>query len=140
MFQIHHIDETNYGDAYNFLKSVPSISSIEDSILKNGVIVTDDSKVIGSVSLEIYDRIGLIRYFVFKKNLSNSVLSLLMEELEVNARKQGILKLVCVADNYQIEELFHELDFISLKKKIFINEEKINATNFSSSNFLFKDI
>lgn len=140
MFQIHHIDETNYSDAYNFLKSVPSISSIEDSILKNGVIVTDNDKVIGSVSLEMYDRIGLIRYFVFKKNLSNSVLSMLMEELEVNAKKQGICKLVCVADNYQIEELFYELNFLSLKKKIFINEEKINATNFSSSNFLFKDI
>ncbi len=140
MFQIHNVDENNYKEAYNFLKSVPSISGIEDSILKNGVVVMDDNKVIGSISFEIFDHIGLIRYFVFKKNLSNIILKKLMEELEVNARRLSLNQLICVADNIQIEDLFKELSFSNLNKKIFINEEKISSTNFSSSNFLYKNI
>ena len=102
MFQIHNVDENNYKEAYNFLKSVPSISGIEDSILKNGVVVMDDNKVIGSISFEIFDHIGLIRYFVFKKNLSNIILKKLMSELEVNARRLSLNQLICVADNIQI--------------------------------------
>lgn len=140
MFQIHNVDENNYKEAYNFLKSVPSISGIEDSILKNGVVVMDDNKVIGSISFEIFDHIGLIRYFVFKKNLSNIILKKLMEELEVNARMLSLNQLICVADNIQIEDLFKELSFSNLNKKIFINEEKISSTNFSNSNFLYKNI
>lgn len=140
MFQIHNVDENNYKEAYNFLKSVPSISGIEDSILKNGVVVMDDNKVIGSISFEIFDHIGLIRYFVFKKNLSNIILKKLMSELEVNARRLSLNQLICVADNIQIEDLFKELSFSNLNKKIFINEEKISSTNFSSSNFLYKNI
>lgn len=140
MFQIHNVDENNYKEAYNFLKSVPSISGIEDSILKNGVVVMDDNKVIGSISFEIFDHIGLIRYFVFKKNLSNIILKKLMEELEVNARRLSLNQLICVADNIQIEDLFKELSFSNLNKKIFINEEKISSTNFSNSNFLYKNI
>lgn len=140
MFQIHNVDENNYKEAYNFLKSVPSISGIEDSILKNGVVIMDDNKVIGSISFEIFDHIGLIRYFVFKKNLSNIILKKLMEELEVNARRLSLNQLICVADNIQIEDLFKELSFSNLNKKIFINEEKISSTNFSNSNFLYKNI
>ena len=140
MFQIHNVDENNYKEAYNLLKSVPSISGIEDSILKNGVVVMDDNKVIGSISFEIFDHIGLIRYFVFKKNLSNIILKKLMSELEVNARRLSLNQLICVADNIQIEDLFKELSFSNLNKKIFINEEKISSTNFSNSNFLYKNI
>ncbi len=138
MFQILNIDENNFESAYNFLKSVPSISGVDDTILKNGIVVLDDEKVIGSVSFERFDRIGLVRYFVFKKNLSNEVLKSMMDALEDNARKQNILQLICVADNFQIEDLFKELDFLNLRKNIFINEEKIALTNFSNSNFLYK--
>lgn len=140
MLQIVNVDENNYSSAYNFLKTVPSISAVDDSILKNGVIIFDDEKVIGSISFEIYDHFGLIRYFVFKKNLSRSLLTGLMSKLEENAKSIDILKLVCVADNNQIEDLFLELGFSKLEKKIYINEEIVTDTNFSSSNFLFKII
>lgn len=140
MFQILNIDESNYADAYSFLKSVPSISGIEDSILKNGVVVVDKEKVIGSISFEIFDRIGLIRYFVFKRSLPNSVLMDLIDLLQENAQKLGLKRFVCVADNPQIEELFAELGFSQLKNNIFINEEAVSSTSFASSSFLYKEI
>ncbi|MBE6137875.1 MAG: GNAT family N-acetyltransferase [Erysipelotrichaceae bacterium] len=140
MLQIVKIDENNYNSAYNFLKTVPSISAIDDAILKNGVIILDDERVIGSISFEIYDHIGLIRYFVFKKNLSRPLLKNLMEQLEENARSIDLYKIACVADNNQIEELFKELGFLKLEKKIYINEDIITESNFSSSNFLYKEV
>lgn len=140
MLQIVNVDENNYSNAYNFLKTVPSISAVDDSILKNGVIIFDDDKVIGSISFETYDHLGLVRYFVFKKNLSRNILVDLMNKLEETAKSIDIVKLVCVADNSQIEDLFLELGFSKLNKKIYINEEVVTDTNFSSSNFLYKNI
>ncbi len=140
MFQILNVNESNYKDSFNFLKSVPSISNVEDSILKNGVIVVDDDKVIGSIAFESYDHIGLVRYFVFKKSLSLAILNDLLVQLELNAKKMGINELICVADNYQIEDLFKELDFQKLNKKIFINEEMISKTSFSNFTSLFKTL
>lgn len=140
MIQIVNVDENNYSDAYDFLNTVPSINVIEDNILQNGVIILDDDKVIGSISFEMYDYIGLIRYFVFKKNLSRPAIFDLMSQLCENAKKQSLLKLLCVADNEQIEELFIDLGFKKLKRQIYVNEDIIGESNFSSSNFLYKEI
>lgn len=140
MIQIESVNESNSKDAYGFLNSVPSIKNIDEEILKNAVIVYDDSKVIGSISFEEYDSIGLIRYFVFKKNLSNSILFELLETLVINARKRELKTLVCVADNGEIKSLFEELGFSYLEKKIYINEEPIINSNHSNSHFLCMNI
>lgn len=140
MLQILNVDENTYKDAYNFLASVPSINDVDDSILRNGAIVVDDDRVIGSMAFEIYDNKGLIRYFVFKKSLPNSILIELLDKLEENARALNLDSLVCVADNIQIEELFKSLSFNIINSKIFINEEMIENTNFKSSSFLEKSI
>lgn len=140
MLQILNVDESTYKAAYNFLCSVPSITDVDADILNNGVIVIDDDKVIGSISFELYDKKGLIRYFVFKKSLPNQVLRDLLVKLENNARKLNINRLVCVADNSQIEDLFKELNFSKIDSLIFINEEKLSNTSFKSSSFLQKSI
>lgn len=140
MFEIQNVNETNFQQAFNFLNSVPSIATIDNEILKNGVIVFLQNKVIASISFEIFDNVGLIRYFVFKRNLDNIVLNHLLDALTDNAIKMNIKKLICVADNEQIEDLFKEFNFKTLDKKIFINEEEVSKSNFSNSNFLFKDI
>lgn len=140
MIQIESINDSNSKDAYSFLNSVPSIKSIDDDILKNAVIVYDDYKVIGSISFEEYDSVGLIRYFVFKKNLANSILIDLLEELVKNAKKRNLSMLLCVADNSEIKSLFEELGFINLDKKIFVNEEPILNGNHSNSHFLSRKI
>ncbi len=140
MIQIEMVNENNYSFAHNFLTSVPSISEIDDNILKNGCIVVEGKKILGSIAYEDYDRVGLIRYFVFKKNLSDNILTNLMVELEKVAKTNNIEKLLCVADNNEIEVLFEALGFTILNKKIFLNEEKIGGTSFKESKFLIKSI
>lgn len=140
MLLVKNIDSENYSLVYDFLKSVPSINNVDERILKNASILFDDEKVIGCISFEEYDSIGLIRYFVFKKNLSVLVLNKMLDNLVKNAKGRSLLKLVCVADNDQIEELFKELDFELITKKIYLNEEIIKNTIFGKSKMLIKNI
>lgn len=140
MLQILNVDENTYKGAYDFLASVPSIKDVDGSILENGAIVLDDDRVIGSISFELYDDKGLIRYFVFKKSLSNSVLVELLHKLEANAKALNLKSIVCVADSVEIEELFKSLGFCKINSIIYINEEMIENTSFSNSVFLAKSI
>ena len=140
MLLVKNIDSENYSLVYDFLKAVPSINSVDERILKNASALFDDEKVIGCISFEEYDSIGLIRYFVFKKNLSILILNKLLSNLEDNAKGAGLIKLVCVADNTQIEELFKEMEFEMINKKIYLNEEILKNTIYGRSKMLLKNI
>lgn len=138
--KIEEINTSNSKMAYDFLACVPSIEKIDDKILKNAVLAIDNNKIIGCVSFEEYDSIGLIRYFVFKKALSNEFLNSLIDMLEENAIKSDIDKLVCIADNKQIEDLFIGLGFYLIEENVYINEEKIEKTSFKNSRLLCKKL
>jgi hypothetical protein len=138
--KIEEINTSNSKMAYDFLACVPSIEKIDDKILKNAVLAIDNNKIIGCVSFEEYDSIGLIRYFVFKKALSNEFLNSLIDMLEENAVKSDIDKLVCIADNKQIEDLFIGLGFYLIEENVYINEEKIEKTSFKNSRLLCKKL
>ena len=136
--RIEEINNTNSKIAYDFLSGVPSIEKIDEHILSNAVLAFDNNKIIGCISFEEYDSIGLIRYFVFKKAMPNEVLCDLLDKLEDNALKFNINKLVCIADSKQIEDLFIGLGFFVIEEKIYFNEEKIENTNFKNSSVLCK--
>ena len=138
--RIEEINNTNSKTAYEFLSGVPSIEKIDEHILSNAVLAFDNNKIIGCISFEEYDSIGLIRYFVFKKAMPNEVLCELLDKLESNALKFNINKLVCIADSKQIEDLFIGLGFFVIEEKIYFNEEKIENTNFKNSSVLCKKI
>ena len=138
--KIEEINNNNSKLAYDFLSSVPSIDKIDENILANAVLAIDNNKIIGCISFEEYDSIGLIRYFVFKKAMSNDFLNDLVDKLEANALKFNIDKLVCIADNKQIEDLFIGLGFGVIEEKVYINEEKIDNTSFKNSRLLCKKL
>lgn len=138
--KIEEINNSNSKMAYDFLSSVPSIDKIDEKILSNAVLAIDNNKIIGCISFEEYDSIGLIRYFVFKKAMSNEFLDTLVDKLEENAIKFSIDKLVCIADSKQIEDLFIGLGFYLIDEKVYINEEKIENTSFKNSRLLCKKL
>lgn len=135
-----NVKDSNFKRVHDFLSGVSSIESVDDNILKNAVIALDNDKIVGCISFEEYDRIGLIRYFIFKKILSNDFLDELLEKLMINANSLKLKKIVCVADGEQIEELFLSLGFQYIEQKIFINEEKLENTLFSKSRMLYKNV
>lgn len=140
MLCVEKINNDNMEKIISFLTSVPSISTIDENIIKNSAAIIDDDKVVGSISFEQYDSIGLIRYFVFKRNMSNELLKNMIDSLNSTAIQKGITELVCIADNVPVFELFTELGFKEINKNIFINEEKSINTSYGNSDFLSKRI
>lgn len=140
MLCVEKINNDNMEKIISFLTSVPSISTIDENIIKNSAAIIDDDKVVGSISFEQYDSIGLIRYFVFKRNMSNELLKNMIDSLNTTAIQKGITELVCIADNVPVFELFTELGFKEINKNIFINEEKSINTSYGNSDFLSKRI
>jgi hypothetical protein len=135
-----NVKDSNFKLVYDFLSGVSSIENIDDNVLKNAVIALENDRIVGCISFEEYDKFGLIRYFVFKKILSNDFLDELISKLMINANLMNLKKLVCVADTEQINELFISLGFEQINKKIFINEEKLENTSFSKSRLLYKTV
>lgn len=139
MISVKGIDDSTKGLVTHFLKSVPSIENIDDDILNNAVIALDDDKIVGCISFEVYGDKGLIRYFVFKKMLSDNILNELIDKLEDNGIKHKLKMFVCIAENVQIEDLFSSLGFDLIDKSmVFLNEEHIKNTTFKNSSFLNK--
>lgn len=120
---IRHINECDYSLVKDFLLSVKTIKDIDEEVLKNAIIVVDDSDILGAVSYEKFGLGGLIRYFVFKRNLTNDTVVSLFKMLEETAYGDDIKDIYCVVNNGPIEELFNELGFLKEKyKMLFIDE------------------
>jgi hypothetical protein len=137
MINIEKIDANYFNKTVDFLKSVPSIESVDDKILKNACIALEEDRIVGCISYEEFSDKGLIRYFVFKKILDMSYLDDLLDKLKENAINNNIKEFVCVAESEQIKELFKNLDFNEINdKQIYIEEENVMDTNFKMSSFL----
>ena len=137
MINIEKIDDNYFNKTIDFLKSVPSIESVDDKILKNACIAVEEDKIVGCISYEEFSDKGLIRYFVFKKVLDMSYLNGLMNKLKEYAINNRINEFVCVAENEQIKELFKNLNFNEIaNKQIYIEEDNVLDTNFKMSSFL----
>lgn len=120
---IRHINEYDYSLVKDFLLSVKTIKDIDEDVLKNAIIVVDNNDILGAVSYEKFGISGLIRYFVFKRNLTNDTVVSLFKMLEETAYGDDIKDIYCVVNNGPIEELFNELGFLKEKyKMLFIDE------------------
>ena len=137
MINIEKIDANYFNKTVDFLKSVPSIESVDDKILKNASIALEEDRIVEYISYEEFSDKGLIRYFVFKKILDMSYLDDLLDKLKENAINNNIKEFVCVAESEQIKELFKNLEFNEINdKQIYIEEENVMDTNFKMSSFL----
>lgn len=139
MINLLQVNDNNINDVKTFLSHVPSIEVIDESILKNAIIALDNDKIIGSIAYEAYNKMGLIRYFVFKKILPKEIICDLFSKLESVANTNGITKIISIVSDKQIEDLFLSLGFIDMDKtNLYLDEEEIKNTAFANSNFMQK--
>ena len=119
---------------------IPSIKDVNDNIIKNSVVIWNDSNIIGNISIELYDKVGLIRYFVFRKSIKDSFLHEMINILVLKAKELNINKLICIADNIDVENLFLGLNFIKTENKVFFDEDIYTNIGFKDSSFLVYSI
>ncbi len=138
---IKHINECDYNAVKDFLLSVKTIKDIDEEVLKNAIVVEEHGDVLGAVSYEKFGSKALIRYFVFKRNLTNDVVVNLFKMLESTALDDKIKDVYCVVNNGPIEELFNELGFSKDKYKyLFIDESDFDLEGNNNAFIMKKQI
>lgn len=123
-----------------FLTNVPSINDIDEEIVENAVIALEENKIIGCISYEEFNKLGLIRYFIFKNSPSKLVFKELLSNLEQKVSAFGIEKLIGIACDEPTKELFVSLGFNNDNKNIYIDETSQENTNFQNALFMFKEL
>jgi N-acetylglutamate synthase-like GNAT family acetyltransferase len=141
MILVKTIDDSMFEKINEFLKTVESISDIEEDVVKNAVYSSNGDDILGMISYEKFNEFGLIRYFVFKKSLEILTIKNMLNLLKENARNNGLKYLFSIINDDKIIDLFKELEFENIDKNYFFIEEKnINNTKYKDSTILLKKL
>ncbi len=141
MYEIKKIDESNYGLAKKFLQTVPSISSIDDIVLKNASLLFDDNEICGAVAFEKFHKYALVRYFIFKRHIDAEIIKELFDSLEKSVLSNEMSIIFSVVTSNDIEDLFYSLKFEEIdKNKVFIDEEMFIDSKFKNTKMMIKQL
>lgn len=137
---ILNVNEENYKEVYDFLKAVPTINVIDEKILHNASFIKEDN-ILGMISFEKFNKCGLIRYFVFKKNVSLTGIYELIEEISKKVKNHSIDKLILIATSKDMRDILEGFDFIEYDKRhFFIEEKNISNTRYKDTFIMVRNI
>lgn len=125
-----------------FLNNLESISSVESNLVENGVAIKDDeNNIYGFITYENYNEYGLIRYFIFQKQIEIDYIYQMFKELCIVAKQRGYHALISIGKNQEVINLFTDLDFKVIDKTNFlIGGKTIIGTDLESASILKYDL
>lgn len=125
----------------NLLKNVNGLT-IENEILNNcHILLNDKEDIEGTISYEKYDKIAIIRYFVFKRNVSFDDLLLLYQSLENELIDINIDNSLAIINSNEVKEVFEYLGFKKIdKNKVFFDETQFIKTNYKDNDVYLKKL
>lgn len=131
--QILSVDKDNLDKVYSFLKSLNIIKDLNEEVVLNGEYVFLD-EIIGFLSFEKFNKIGLIRYFVFKKVVDQELIKDLFNKICIKAKAKNIDTLITLVVKEEAINVFKDLGFnITNKEDVFIDEINIENTRFKDA-------
>ena len=132
-----HIEKTtknNIDKLREFINKVPTIKEIDEDILDNAVILRDSEEIKAIISYEDYSNKGLIRYFIFQKEVSFDYLKDMLEYLKEIARNKNIICLLSVVDQKELIAFFNNLGFLPFSiDDIYIDELSLGNTIYKNA-------
>lgn len=138
---IEKINEFNKKMLEEFIKRIPSIKEIEEDILDNMFIVRNDANVLGMISYENYIDKGLIRYFIFQKDVEFDDLKMLFKKMELKAIEDKIKYLITVIEEKELMYFFERLEFNRIDiNKIYLFETALVDTIYSNAICMIHEI
>ena len=93
-----------------FLKSIDTIASVEENLITNGV----------ALKHEEYSEYGLIRYFIFQKQIALGKVIEMFDSLCDVARLRELAGLISIGKNQEVIDLFESLGFNKIDKENFL--------------------
>ena len=131
---IENINDFNKKLVDSFIKRIPTIMEIEKDILENMIIIRNDLSVLVMISYENYMDKGLIRYFVFQKDVSFEDLELLFNEMKKKAEKDEMKYLITVIEDEELMVFFEKLGFKKIDtKRLYLYETALIDTVYSKA-------
>lgn len=141
MMEIVRVNEENMCDIIEFIENYLKVKDIDLEVIKNASFVSDGKEVIGLLSFEKFCKIGLVRYFVFKRIVDSNIVFDLLDSVIEDAREKGITSLTTIANNEGIKRIFKELGFFEIESKyVYIEEENLLNTKYKDSSVLSLEI
>ena len=141
MYEIKKAEKDNFDVIRSFLLEVPAINEVDDEILKNAIILYQDSKIHGIISYESFFNYALIRYFVFKRGVDEMIVKELFDAIEESITDNDIEYIFSLVNQNEIFDLFTSLQFEEVNKDdVFIEEQCYQKAKFKDTRLMLKRI
>ena len=141
ILQVININEELKKEIINFLSNISSVREIDEDIISSGVALLDDNQVKGYITYEKFCEYGLIRYFIFQKNLPSSFITDMFSSLVLRAKNDEIESFISIGKTQEVIDLFNELAFYQIEQDNFlINGQNLRGTELEGAKVLKFDI
>jgi citrate lyase synthetase len=138
--RIVSVNEENKENVLDFLKNFSLLNEINQDVIMNGEFVLDE-EIVGLLSFEEFNDLGLIRYFIFRKAVSEEVVLELFRRIIHKAQKKHLHSLITLVVKKEAIDIFKSLGFYELAKEdVYIEETNIESTKFKDAFVLKYDI
>ncbi len=125
---------------YHFLENVKGLV-IDDNIVNNASVMLEEDEILGMISFEKFGYIGLIRYFIFQRTITDIYTIELLNNLMEKARNEDVTTLISIINNLEVEEIFVLLGFQEVdKENVFFDETIFSNTEYKDSKVFIKKI
>lgn len=138
--EIISVNEENKNKVMDFLREISLINDVNEEVVMNGEFVLD-KEIVGLLSFEEFNRFGLIRYFIFKKAVSEELVLELFKKIINKAKEKNVEILITLVVKKEAIDIFKGLGFYEIDKEdVYIEETNILDTKFKDANVLKYDI
>jgi N-acetylglutamate synthase-like GNAT family acetyltransferase len=130
--EVIHANEKSQPLIESFFKKLPLLEDISEELLVNTVILSENDIIKGLVSYECFDKIALIRFFIFQKELPENWLKTLMEEVLQKMKANRIKKVLSFVTQPKMVPIFSSFGFSEVdKKNLYLDETPLAKTDFN---------
>lgn len=138
--EIISVNEENKKQVLDFLKDIQLVQDVNEAVVLNGEFLLDN-EIVGLLSFEEFNRIALIRYFIFKKAVSEQVILDLFKKIIVKASRKQVEALITLVVKKEAIDIFKGLGFYEIDRDdVYIEETNILDTKFRDAYVLKYDI
>jgi len=134
-YEVRKYQEVDKDAILSFMSEVISPDEIDLKVVQNACVVFEGEKVVGMVSYEDAEDVGVIRYFIYNHYSLPDLLVNMFFSLYAEAKTSGVKRLVALVANPYAFQLFELLGFNEVTHKEDLTQvvEQDNATVMSIS-------
>ena len=115
MLKVEGYTQTETPKVVEFIRKVQFDAQPDREILSRSVLIKDDEDIVGMVSYESHDDMGIIRYFLYDACIAGTdIIVGMLFELYKKARECGMKQLITRIPSKEVGMLFEMLGFTTV--------------------------